>query len=345
MGFYVPLQIVTFLVGSLLHFTHPSKGNHDSFKIIDILSTVNESVWEHMKMFIVGSFIVTLVYIIPSSGALGDALIVSAISTCIAVALIPLLFYGYRLFVSNDVLLFDIAIFYTASYAFDRLFNHFTPLQIHIPTLSMVFFGILLWSFIILIIAYWTYNPPKLEMFRCPERNCYGHPKEEETKIDDKVVIMKPVRKELPMIKAILAQWTDIDEADKYIERMKDEIEGSTRYNMKFWVIKEDGKVIGVSGIGDPYPKLSKYAKTDNPGLIKILYLDHRYRGKGHGKALLNEMIAKARHSGYSEILIGSHSRYKTTAYDFYLKMGFEVVGRNKGKQKDDYMEVFGMVV
>ncbi len=155
--------------------------------------------------------------------------------------------------------------------------------------------------------------------------------------------IVKPELKDLPYIKKILLQWTDKEQTGIYVERILNEIHGLIEYNMRFWVIKEENTVIGVSGIGDPYPKLSQYASTNNPGLVKILYLDNKFRGRGYGKALLEEMINKAKEAGYSELLIGSHSDYKDTAYGFYLKMGFNVVGRNSGEDENDYMEVFGM--
>ncbi len=178
MEFFIPLQLVVFLVGSLLHFTHPTKGEHNKFSLLDVVSAVNESVWEHMKIFIVGSFIATLGYIVPFSNSLGDALLGSAISVSIAVLSIPIIFYGYNCIFANHILLLDIAIFYIACLIFEKLYEHFTPIQLHMPTMMISFWGVLLWSFIAIIVVYWTYDPPKIEMFRCPQKNCYGHPRE-----------------------------------------------------------------------------------------------------------------------------------------------------------------------
>ena len=157
--------------------------------------------------------------------------------------------------------------------------------------------------------------------------------------------IFKPQKSDLPDIKDILYKWTDKEEADKYIDRILSEIDGDTEWNMRYWVIKQDDKVYGVSGIGDSYPKLSQHAKTNKPGLIKIMYLVDDERGKGIGKLLLKAMEEEMRKFGYSEIIVGSHSQYKDTAFGFYKKMGYKVIGRNKGDSESDYMEVFGKVL
>lgn len=139
--------------------------------------------------------------------------------------------------------------------------------------------------------------------------------------------ILKPTLHDLSSIKNILTQWTDVEEVEKYLSRIENEINGTTEYNQHFWIIKFDDQVAGVGGLADPLPKAIPFASTKNPGEIKILYLDNQFRGHGLGKELLIYLESEAKKFGYTEILIRTANRYKTTAWDFYQHQGYNLVG------------------
>lgn len=173
----LPVHLLVFLIGGFLHFLHPSRTEDHRLKILDVFSAVNESTWEHMKIFTVASFLTTVFYLGPYNGFFGDVLLSSSIAVSLSVFVIPTLFYGYKLFIRNNVLLFDIGIFFATSYIFAFLQDYFTPVSIRLPTMTITMLGILLWSFIWIILSYWTYSPPRHPLFKCPKGNCYGHPK------------------------------------------------------------------------------------------------------------------------------------------------------------------------
>ena len=50
--------------------------------------------------------------------------------------------------------------------------------------------------------------------------------------------IDKPKLTDLKEIKKILTQWTEKEEVIKYLQRIKNEIEGTTEFNMHFWVAR-----------------------------------------------------------------------------------------------------------
>ncbi len=152
----------------------------------------------------------------------------------------------------------------------------------------------------------------------------------------DYMNIIKPKIEDLDKIFEILIQWTEKDEALKYGERIKNEINGTTEFNMSFWVIKKDEEVIGIGGLSDILPKVKSFSKTENPGELKILYLDNKSRGQGFGKIFLNFLEEKARESKYTELMIRSAERYKDIAYGFYSKMGYNKLGLT-----DNNMAVF----
>lgn len=139
--------------------------------------------------------------------------------------------------------------------------------------------------------------------------------------------IVKPDFEDCDHIFSILLQWTEKAEAEKYIKRIKNEILGSTEFNMLFWVIKKDDDVVGVGGISDMLPTIKCFSKTDKPGELKILYLDSQFRGQGLGKIFLNFLEEKAKENKYTELMIRSAERYKNTAHEFYEKTGYKSVG------------------
>lgn len=139
--------------------------------------------------------------------------------------------------------------------------------------------------------------------------------------------IIKPKIEDLERIKEILTEWTDLEEVSKYTTRIVNEINGNTEFGMSFWIIKKDGEIIGVGGLSDILPSIKSFSKTDNPGELKILYLDNKFRRQGFGGTLSKFLEEKARESDYTELLVRSAEIYKDTAYGFYLKMGYKMIG------------------
>lgn len=157
-------------------------------------------------------------------------------------------------------------------------------------------------------------------------------------------IIVKPETKDLEQIKEILSQWTEIDEVEKYITRISNEIDGKTKFNMQFWVAK--GKiVVGVVGLCNPSPNILSFAKTSNPGEIKILYVDTETQGKGIGKSLVEYIEEQAFRQEYSELLVKSAERYRSTAYGFYEKLGYLKTGIVESGEGSKRMQVFGKVL
>lgn len=150
------------------------------------------------------------------------------------------------------------------------------------------------------------------------------------------MTITKPQTQDLETIRQILEQWTDLEEVDKYLARISSEINGQTEYSMNFWVIKDANLVIGVGGLAQPLPIILPLAKSINPGEIKILYLNNRHRDLGSGKQLLNFLEQEASRQGYFELFVRSAKKYQDTAYGFYQKMGYAVVG-----QTENNMSIF----
>lgn len=100
--------------------------------------------------------------------------------------------------------------------------------------------------------------------------------------------IVKPQIKDLEQIRNILIQWTEVEEVDKYLARISNEINGKTEFNMQFWVSRENENTVGIIGLCNPLPKILSFAKINNPGEIKVLYVDTKEQEKGAGTNLLD---------------------------------------------------------
>lgn len=159
------------------------------------------------------------------------------------------------------------------------------------------------------------------------------------------VEVTKPILSDLDRIKEILNQWTQEEETNKYLQRIRDEIGGKTEFNQRFWVAKEDDQALGVTGLSDPLPKVIPFSKTEKPGEGKILYLDKLYRGKGIGKMLMEFIEVEARRQGYTELMLRSAERYRDTAYGFYEHAGYKKRGTVTSEDPSKTMQVFGKVL
>jgi GNAT superfamily N-acetyltransferase len=159
------------------------------------------------------------------------------------------------------------------------------------------------------------------------------------------LTFFKPHKQDLPSVAKILAQWNDEAEVQKYVDRVRQEIQGKTKYDMRFWVLKFDSKVIGMGGLADCQPKLKPFLKTKKAKEIKALYLDQKYRGKGYGRRILGQLEKMAQRKGYRQMLLVSAERYENTAYGFYEHLGFKKQGHVKGGAPGKLMAVFSKLL
>lgn len=108
------IQIIGFLfvsiIGSILHFTY-DLSNHN--KTVGIFSSVNESVWEHMKLVML-PYLVYLLIEIPFLYKNPNFIFSKFCGLICILALIPLLFYTKKLIIKKSILIIDILIFYVS---------------------------------------------------------------------------------------------------------------------------------------------------------------------------------------------------------------------------------------
>jgi len=80
-----------------------------------------------------------------------------------------------------------------------------------------------------------------------------------------------------------------------------------------YYLVELEGAIIGMGALRQIREEI---------GEIKRMYIRPAYRGKGYGKALLQQLLQKAKEFGYHAIFLDS-ARFMTTAQSLYRSFGF----------------------
>jgi GNAT superfamily N-acetyltransferase len=80
-----------------------------------------------------------------------------------------------------------------------------------------------------------------------------------------------------------------------------------------FYLVEFDGTIIGMGALDQIREKT---------GAIKRMYIRPAYRGKGIGKALLQQLLKKAKEFGYHSVYLDT-AKFMTAAHNLYRSFGF----------------------
>ena len=161
--------IVVYIIASFLHFFYDLSGK----SIVGaLLGSVNESVWEHLKIFAIAYIIwavTELLWAKPPLKAFTVAKVAGLYSLCISIALF---FYIYTFFTGRHILIIDLI----ASFVF-TLSAHFISCKLTLidknqgqffcTALSLIFV-----TFVMILC--FTYYPPQNLLFLDPVTGMYG---------------------------------------------------------------------------------------------------------------------------------------------------------------------------
>lgn len=157
--------IFTTIIGTLLHFTYNFSNNNI---LIGSFSTINESTWEHLKLLFSPLFIFSLISYIFVKKKYPNYLCIKFKSILLGLLFIVIFFYTYtgiigKNFAIIDISSFFIAVFISHYYSYKNINSKCQKKLIYIIV------SLLLISFIL-----FTYNPPKINLFKDPVTNTYG---------------------------------------------------------------------------------------------------------------------------------------------------------------------------
>jgi GNAT superfamily N-acetyltransferase len=107
--------------------------------------------------------------------------------------------------------------------------------------------------------------------------------------------------------------FCDIEEANKIWDSFN-------KYNIKYYLAKDDGKIIGSLYICI-IPDLSRNGKSI--GFIENVITDEKYRNKGIGKKLMEMAIDYSKENNCYKVILQSGAK-RTDAHRFYERLGFD---------------------
>ena len=164
MALYHIMGIIwTVAAGFILHFTYEW---FDRRKSVAWFSSVNESIWEHTKLFFFPALLWSLIEFFTYGMNLPGFWFVKSISLVAGVLLIPLLYYGYTGLTEHKYLWADIGVFILSvliSYGISCLLMQS---QKAFASLFWQIAGVIVISLLIFGFVKFTYNAPNLPIFR-----------------------------------------------------------------------------------------------------------------------------------------------------------------------------------
>ena len=160
---------VLFMAGAFMHYFYSLSRKN---VLVGLIAPVNESVWEHIKIAVIPTYIVALVkmWIIEERKCnLWSSLFFKVITIII---LIPTFFYSYQAITKIESVVIDIIIFYI-SIICSELIEYFVQNRFKISSKNEDVFKYLNLFMIITFIVF-TFIPPRFEIFKDKITNKYG---------------------------------------------------------------------------------------------------------------------------------------------------------------------------
>jgi len=160
------------LFGALLHFTFELSGG---WLPLGVISAVNESVWEHLKLAFYPSLFFTLIeyfFLFRPGKPISGFLLARALGTLLMPIIIVAIFYSYTSFTRESILSVDLSSFVIAIAA-GQFVSYLLLRKLAFPAWADLI-GLCIFSAGILLFAIFTFYPPYLGIFQDPESGQYG---------------------------------------------------------------------------------------------------------------------------------------------------------------------------
>lgn len=157
--------IVIFGLGFLIHFLY------DWFPVylVSIIAPVNESVWEHMKLFFTGVLGFILLDVLTKPGDYHNYLFARVLSIITMIVVFLVTWYPLYLAMGENFFITMVFFFFAILVGQFVAYRIRTEIKGDYSTISYIMLFLLLYLFIS-----WTYNPPHLDLFIDPTTGKYG---------------------------------------------------------------------------------------------------------------------------------------------------------------------------
>lgn len=158
--------VFSIALGVLLHFLFDWLNKNS---LIGIFSAVNESIWEHLKILFVPMLITLIVGNIYFKEEYPHYITIKTKGIIIALATIVIVYYTYTGIIGKDVPLFNIILFGVAA-IIGELYTYKSINKIYNNNILAIITLLFLSGAFILF----TFNPPKIGIFKDPVTKTYG---------------------------------------------------------------------------------------------------------------------------------------------------------------------------
>ncbi len=160
---------IIFLSATLLHFVYDFTGGST---LAILFGAVNESVWEHVKIFAVGYVFWSLVELLWVKPPFKKFVTAKTVSLYFLSLAIIVFFYGYNLFTKEPILWLDIC----SSFVFVILSQYISYRLITNENNIKDYFAVALMMLMLFFLMFFSFTafPPKIDLFRDPVTGMYG---------------------------------------------------------------------------------------------------------------------------------------------------------------------------
>lgn len=159
--------IAVIIFGTLLHYLYQiSKEN----KLVALISAVNESVWEHLKLSFFSIIIIGIFEYLLFKNETNNFWTSKMIASIFAMSFTIITFYTYYGIIGKDNLFLDISIFIIGIVVSEIL--SYKVMQS--TNLNIEFYSKIILLIISLFFGIFTFNPPRIPLFQDPVTKKYG---------------------------------------------------------------------------------------------------------------------------------------------------------------------------
>ena len=152
--------IFVFLLGALLHFVFEWSGES---KIVGLIASVNESVWEHFKQGFWPMCIYAAIEYRFLRGRINNFLTAKAVAVYMIPIITGLVFYGYTAIIGEEILIVDILIFLVAIVV-GQLTSYKIMTSLKLPKYANIVSPVFI-VLLALILILFSFYPPHLPIF------------------------------------------------------------------------------------------------------------------------------------------------------------------------------------
>lgn len=161
--------LFTVILGTLLHFVYEWSGNRP---IAALVSPINESVWEHLKLLLIPMLLFSVVEYFLLGKKYPNLVMANTVGLIIGLVTIVVLYYTYSGIIGTNFLILDILIFIFSTILAFYLGYRFTVNQKFSTFMPETGLAILFLIFAIFIL--FTFSPPIINLFKDPITDTYG---------------------------------------------------------------------------------------------------------------------------------------------------------------------------